>query len=84
MLLPRVQKGRVKDSSMNYLQVMVCLYDGRSANKKTPFKFQYETAYNLELMSCEPHFNARYEFREFSFYPHSKLVLKVSLFGFYH
>ena len=39
---------------------------------------------NLELMTCEPHFNSRYEFREFSFYPHSKLVLKVSLFGFYY
>ena len=63
---------------------MVCLYDGRSANKKTPFKLQYETAYNLELISCEPRFNSRYEFREFSFYPHSKLVIKVSFFGFYY
>ena len=66
---------------INLFQVVMGLYDGVTT-KKSAFRLTFETVFNLDTNALEPVFDARFEFREFTYQPQTKLVFVVSMLGF--
>ncbi|XP_057300054.1 uncharacterized protein LOC130630543 [Hydractinia symbiolongicarpus] len=85
-----VDCGRFFPDSTVASRVVVSLHDGAS-NKSKAMKFFFETKLDLHTNALEPEYNARFEFRQFTFAPQSELVFavyildvvtkQVSLFG---
>lgn len=72
-----IDEGHMFPDSTIAVKVIVGFWEGSAFSKKDPFKFRYESTFNLETNAFDPVFDMRVEFREFSFKPGSKFIFLV-------